>query len=108
MAQAEEQTSHRLTTADVELFERVATGMIRYEEWGKVTRNRDEQADYFEIQPFGETEVAYSVGRCATGSYILLNHRTGDVRLAGTLSALLENEDTFSELRREAWRPQPA
>ena len=93
VAETEDPARHRLTDADVQLFERVANGMIRHAEWVQVTRGHDGQADYFDVRPAGEAEVAFSVGRCATGSYIFLDHRTGDVRFAGKFSALLENVD---------------
>jgi hypothetical protein len=83
--------SYKLTTQDIELFERVAETMIRHSEWRRFTRNRDEQADYFEIETGGEADPSFSLGRCATGSYVFLNHRTGDVRFAGSFSALLES-----------------
>lgn len=86
---------HRLTTEDVALFERVAETMIRHSEWRRFTRNRDEQAEYFEIQTDPEADPAFSLGRCATGSYVFLNHRTGDVRFAGSFSALLESVKSF-------------
>jgi hypothetical protein len=76
---------------DIALFERVAETMIRHSEWCQVKRNRDEQAEYFEIQTDAEADPAFSLGRCATGNYVFLNHRTGDVRFAGSFSALLEN-----------------
>jgi len=80
-----------LTTQDIALFERIAENMIRHSEWRRFTRNRDEQAEYFEIQTDAEADPAFSLGRCATGNYVFLNHRTGDVRFAGSFSALLEN-----------------
>lgn len=83
--------SYRLTTEDVALFERVAESMIRHSEWRAFTRNQDEQAEYFEIETDAEVDPAFSLGRCATGSYVFLNHRTGDVRFAGSFSALLES-----------------
>ena len=83
--------SYALTTEDIALFERVAENMIRHSEWQRFTRNRDDQADYFEIQTDAEADPAFSLGRCATGSYVFLNHRTGDVRFSGSFSALLEN-----------------
>jgi len=83
--------TYKLTTEDIALFERVAENMIRHSEWQHFTRNGDEQADYFEIQTDAEADPAFSLGRCATGSYVFLNHRTGDVRFAGTFSALLES-----------------
>jgi hypothetical protein len=83
--------TYKLTTEDIALFERVAENMIRHSEWQKFTRNRDEQADYFEIQTEATADPAFSLGRCATGSYVFLNHRTGDVRFAGSFSALLES-----------------
>jgi hypothetical protein len=82
---------YRLTTQDVALFERVAETMIRHSEWRRFTRNQDEQAEYFEIQTDAEADAAFSLGRCATGNYVFLNHRTGDVRFAGSFLALLEN-----------------
>jgi len=84
-----------LTLEDIALFERVAETMIRHAEWQRFTRNRDEQADYFEIQTDPEADPAFSLGRCATGNYVFLNHRTGDVRFAGSFSALLESVKTL-------------
>jgi len=83
--------SYRLTREDIALFERVAENMIRHSEWRRFTRNRNEQAEYFEIETDAEADPAFSLGRCATGSYVFLNHRTGDVRFAGSFSALLES-----------------
>lgn len=83
--------SYALTTEDIALFERVAENMIRHSEWQRFTRNRDDQADYFDIQTDAEDDPAFSLGRCATGSYVFLNHRTGDVRFSGSFSALLES-----------------
>lgn len=83
--------SYKLTTEDIALFERVAENMIRHSEWLRFTRNKDEQAEYFEIQTDTKADPAFSLGRCATGSYVFLNHRTGDVRFAGSFSALLES-----------------
>jgi len=83
--------SYRLTREDIALFERVAENMIRHSEWRRFTRNRNEQAEYFEIETDVEADPAFSLGRCATGSYVFLNHRTGDVRFAGSFSALLES-----------------
>ena len=97
VAVRESQKSHRLTADDVELFERVADGMIRHSEWAQVTRNHDNQTDYFQVRPVGADEIAFSLGRCATGSYIFLNHRTGDVRFAGEFSALLEKVDRLQQ-----------
>lgn len=91
MKQTPRNVGFRLTTEDIALFERVAESMIRHSEWRHVTRNQDEQAEYFEIQTDAEANPAYSLGRCATGNYVFLNHRTGDVRFAGTFSALLES-----------------
>lgn len=91
MKQTPRKIGFRLTTQDVALFERVAETMIRHSEWQRFTRNRDEQAEYFEIQTDPEADPAFSLGRCATGNYVFLNHRTGDVRFAGSFSALLEN-----------------
>ena len=82
---------YRLTTQDIALFERVAETMIRHSEWRRFTRNRDDQAEYFDIETEAEADPAFSLGRCATGNYVFLNHRTGDVRFAGSFSALLEN-----------------
>jgi hypothetical protein len=82
---------YRLTKEDVALFERVAESMIRHSEWRRFTRNRNEQAEYFEIQTDPEADPAFSLGRCATGNYVFLNHRTGDVRFAGSFSALLDS-----------------
>jgi hypothetical protein len=86
---------YRLTIEDIALFERVAETMIRHDEWQRFTRNRDEQADYFDIQTDPEADPAFSLGRCATGNYVFLNHRTGDVRFAGSFSALLESVKTL-------------
>ena len=86
-----DKSRYRLTKEDIALFERVAEGMIRHSEWQRFTRNRNEQAEYFEIQTGPEPDPAFSLGRCATGNYVFLNHRTGDVRFAGSFSALLEN-----------------
>lgn len=97
VAERESQKNHRLTADDVQLFERVADGMIKHLEWAQVTRNHDEQADYFQVRPVGAEDIAFSVGRCATGSYIFLNHRTGDVRFAGEFSALLEKVDRLQQ-----------
>ena len=83
--------TYKLTTEDIALFERVAENMIRHSEWQDFKRNRDEQADYFEIQTEAKADPAFSLGRCATGSYVFLNHQTGDVRFAGSFSALLES-----------------
>lgn len=74
---------------DIALFERHAESMIRHAQWQSVRRTRDAQADYFDVQPHGEGKSVFSVGRCATGHYVFLNHRTGDVRFAGRLSDLL-------------------
>lgn len=82
---------YRLTKNDIALFERVAESMIRHLEWRRIKRNRNEQADYFEIQTEPEADSAFSLGRCATGNYVFLNHRTGDVRFAGSFSALLDS-----------------
>lgn len=82
---------YRLTREDIALFKRVAESMIRHSEWRHVKRNRSEQAEYFEIRTDPETDPAFSLGRCATGNYVFLNHRTGDVRFAGSFSALLES-----------------
>jgi len=89
--QTQRKMSYRLTTEDIALFERVAENMIRHSEWHGFRRNRDDQADYFEIETEAEADAAFSLGRCATGSYVFLNHRTGDVRFAGSFSALLES-----------------
>lgn len=83
--------SYRLTTEDIALFERVAETMIRHSEWRGFKRNRDEQAEYFEIETDTAADPAFSLGRCATGSYVFLDHRTGDVRFAGSFSALLDS-----------------
>ena len=91
MKQTPRKVGYRLTTQDIALFERIAENMIRHSEWRRFTRNRDEQAEYFEIQTDAEADPAFSLGRCATGNYVFLNHRTGDVRFAGSFSALLEN-----------------
>ena len=66
-----------------------AESMMRHAEWGAVTRTRDAEAEYFEVRPRGEAQPMFSVGRCASGHYVFLNHRTGDVRFAGRLSDLL-------------------
>jgi hypothetical protein len=86
---------YRLTIEDIALFERVAETMIRHDEWQRFTRNRDEQADYFDIQTDPEADPAFSLGRCATGNYVFLNHRTGDVRFSGSFYALLESVKTL-------------
>ena len=83
--------SYTLTREDIALFESVAENMIRHSEWRRFTRNRDDQADYFDIQTDMEADPAFSLGRCSTGSYVFLNHKTGDVRFAGSFSALLES-----------------
>ena len=63
VAERESQKNHRLTADDVQLFERVADGMIKHSEWAQVTRNHDEQADYFQVRPVGAEDIAFSVGR---------------------------------------------
>ena len=89
MATSKETAIHRLTMDDISLFEKHAESMMRHAQWGSVTRTSDTEADYFEIQPRGEDKPMFSVGRCASGHYVFLNHRTGDVRFAGRLSDLL-------------------
>lgn len=91
---------YRLTREDIALFKRVAESMIRHSEWRQVTRNRNEQAEYFEIRTDPETDPAFSLGRCATGNYVFLNHRTGDVRFAGSFSALLDSVKSLRAERR--------
>ena len=89
MAFSKQSSNHRLTTDDIDLFNKHAESMMRHAEWGAVTRTCDAEAEYFEVRPRDEAQPMFSVGRCASGHYVFLNHRTGDVRFAGRLSDLL-------------------
>lgn len=84
------QKTYLLTQQDIDEFERVAETMIRHAEWAAVRRTRKPDADFFEVQPTGAQEAQFSIGRCATGNYMLLNHRTGAVQISQTLSALID------------------
>ncbi len=83
------QKTYLLTQQDIDEFERVAETMIRHAEWVTVRRTRNPDADFFEVQPTGAQEAQFSIGRCATGNYMLLNHRTGAVQIAQTFSTLI-------------------
>ena len=84
------QNNNHLTQQDIEEFERVAETMIRHAEWVAVRRTRKPDADFFEIQPAGAQEAQLSIGRCATGNYMLLDHRTGAVQIAQAFTALID------------------
>jgi len=84
------QKTYLLTQQDIDEFERVAETMIRHAEWVAVRRTRKPDADFFEVQPTGAQEAQFSIGRCATGNYMLLNHRTGAVQISQTFSALID------------------
>ena len=81
---------NHLTQQDIDEFQRVAETMIRHAEWVAVRRTRKPDADFFEVQPTGAQEAQFSIGRCATGNYMLLDHRTGAVQIAQTFSALID------------------
>ena len=84
------QNNNCLTEQDIDEFNRVSETMIRHAEWVAVRRTRKPDADFFEIQPSGAQEAQFSIGRCATGNYMLLDHRTGAVQIAQTFSALMD------------------
>jgi hypothetical protein len=84
------QNNNHLTQQDIDEFQRVAETMIRHAEWVAVRRTRKPDADFFEIQPTGAQEAQLSIGRCAPGNYMLLDHRTGAVQISQTFAALID------------------
>lgn len=83
-------TAGRLTRADLLLMRRVSMQMVVGGLWQSAYRAADGSCDCFEIERTDERRSALSIGLLPTGRYFYMDHRTGEVRLAGTLSEVLD------------------
>ncbi len=81
--------SARLTQTDLLLMMTVATQMTAGGLWQSADRATDETCDCFEIRRADESCSALSIGLLPTGRYFYMDHRSGEVWLAGTLSEVL-------------------
>ncbi len=89
-----------MTPQDIRFFSYIADRMVRAGLWNRIDRYRTGDFDCFDIHaPNRRRDPLFSVGRCVSGLYVIMDHRDGSVKFGNSLDQALDLTDWIQTAR---------